>query len=126
MVKLNVSSEDNEDRKPPDIFRAARNDDPIELAAALQCGQTLDDVESDIIRMTPMHVACVSRSRNFLRVACQMEFDPWIRDANQRLVIDHARAQGLKDVQKAAFAKMYPPGWADDAQVTPFPAPEGN
>ncbi|WP_145973378.1 ankyrin repeat domain-containing protein [Candidatus Phaeomarinobacter ectocarpi] len=103
------------DYEPPDIFNAARNNDPFELAAAIQDGQTLEDVEDQKSGLTPIHVACIHHSSEFLRAAVTMNFDAWARDANLRLALDHARAQNLPtDIQEALFGKMYPPGWADD------------
>jgi hypothetical protein len=116
MVKANVKSDSAERHVPPDIFRAARNDDPIELAAALQAGQSLDDIQDEKSGLTPLHIACILHKTNFLRAALTYEFDPWIRDINLRLAIDHARAQGLTDIGKALLEKMYPPGWDDDPE----------
>jgi len=118
MVKLGVRSDIGERYDPPDIFNAARNNDPVELAAAIQDGQSLDDVQDEASGLTPLHVACIHRSENFLKTAMTMDFDPWLRDANMRLAIDHARAQGLRDVQKGLVEKMYPPGFDADPVVT--------
>ena len=117
MVKYSVQKKDNTKSEPPDIFRAAQNDDPIELAAAIQRGQSLSDDRGDDSGLTPMHIACICRSESFLKTALTMKFDPWKRDANKRLAIDHARAQGLADVQRRLFDAMYPPGWDKDPVV---------
>jgi len=117
MVKLNVHTDEGEQFEPPDLFRAARNNDIKELAAAIQDGQSLDDIEDVKSGLTPMHIACIHRSEIFLTAAIQYKFDPWIRDCNLRLSIDHARAQGLRNVQKDLFEKMYPPGWDNDPVV---------
>lgn len=94
----------------PNIFKAAVEDDPAELKAALEAGQSLNDIEEDGVKMTPIQVACIKRSRDFLAEALTADFDPWIRDANQRLAIDHARCNQLPDEQKILLNKMYPPG----------------
>lgn len=115
MVKGNLKRKAGHDYEPPDIFNAARNNDPIELAAAIQDGQSLDDMQDLKSCLTPVHVACIHRSFEFLRAAVTMRFDVWARDVNLRLALDHARAQNLPaDIQEALFDKMYPKGWADD------------
>lgn len=123
MVKALVNKDEGEHYVPPDIFNAARNDDQKELAAAIQAGQSLDDIQDETSLLTPLHIACIHQSRDFLRAAVTMEFDPWLRDCNLRLAIDHARAQGLTKIQEALFEKMYPPGWDEDP-VVPFPTRE--
>ncbi len=120
MVKSNVQPNKGQRYEPPDIFRAARENDIQELAAAIQDGQSLDDIQDKQSGMTAMHLACIHHSVDFLHTASQMKFDPWIRDVNLRLAIDHARAQGLQEAQQAFFEKMYPPGWAD-SPVVDFP-----
>jgi ankyrin repeat protein len=121
MVKSNVRTESNEGHIPPDLFRAARNNDIVELAAAIQDGQSLDEVQDEQSGLTPIHVACINQSVEFLRAAVQYKFDPWIRDANMRTPLDHARAQGLdKQIQMDIFKKMYPLGWEKDP-VVEFP-----
>ncbi|NHK29388.1 ankyrin repeat domain-containing protein [Parvularcula flava] len=117
MVKINVHTDKGDKIQPPDLFQAARNNDIKELAAAIQDGQSLNDIEDVKSGLTPMHIACIHRSDTFLKAAVQYEFDPWIRDCNLRLAIDHARAQGLRDIQKALFEKMYPPSWDSDPVV---------
>lgn len=123
MVKLNVKEETGGGLKKPDIFRAARIDDPFELTAALNFGQSLDDSEADHVKQTPMHIACVFKSTQFLEVALNHKFDPWVRDANGRLAIDHARAQGLVQFQRRFFELMYPNG--EPNNITPFRQVDG-
>ena len=120
MVKLNVHTEDSKGYVPPSLFRAARNNDIIELAAALQDGQSLDEVQDRQTGLTPIHVACIHHSVDFLLAATQHKFDPWIRDANLRTAMDHARAQNLREVQKSLLEKMYPSGWAE-SPIIGFP-----
>ena len=108
MVKLSVRKSEGESPTEPDIFHAALHDDPLEMAAAIQHGQTLDDVSADGSNMTPMHIACINKSSKFLNAALTHDFDPWKRDVNERLPIDHARAQGMKNVQEKLYGMMYP------------------
>lgn len=119
MVKSNVVSKQSTMPEPPDIFRAAANDDPEELAAALAEGQSLDTHHREFYEMTPMHIACVRKSENFLRTALQTEFNAWSRDLNGRLSMDHAVAQGLEDVADELLKKLYPTG-PDGRPVMPF------
>ena len=83
-----------EDEKPPDIFKAAYENDIYELARALDVGQRLTDRRKDLSGMTPVHVACLSSSNAFL-AACvwHNSFDPWLRDDNLRTPFDHASAR---------------------------------
>lgn len=109
MVKLNVSKDLGNNSKAPDIFRAAQNDDPVEMVAAIDDGQSLNDINSRIgIGLTPIHLACIYKNTEFLKVAIECDFDPWIRDGNMRLSIDHARAQGLTEIQELLLQKLYP------------------
>lgn len=117
MVKYNVNADKDKDIKPPNIFEAARSDDPNELYRAIEDGQSLDDVENSTSRMTPLHLGCLLHSERFLEAALALEFDPWIRDSAGRLAIDHARAQGLRVVQRDLVEKMYPPGFDIDPVV---------
>ena len=110
MVNSNVAPKPEGQPEPPDIFRAAANDDPIELVAALADGQSLDAQHREFYRMTPMHLACVRKSLNFLDVALSHQFNAWVRDANGRLSMDHAVAQGLEDVADDLLEKLYPTG----------------
>ena len=90
-----------ESRRPPDIFRAARNNDIAELARALGDGQLLSDQKADLVNMTPVHVACLNTSNDFLAAAAQHHsFDPWIRDDNLRTPFDHASARNNRRAQR--------------------------
>lgn len=78
---------------PPDIFRAAENNDLEELAFALQSGQRLDH-QREPDKMTPVHVAAALGHADFVRVS--MEIHPqvaWIRDEMDRRPIEHANAR---------------------------------
>ena len=99
---------DTTGREGPDIFRAAREDDLRELQAALREGQSLRSAWLDT-GLTPVHIAAIRGSVNFLRVA--MEQDPqsaWIQDVQLRLAFAHAAVR--KDRQSMALLHnaMYP------------------
>ncbi|SMD04508.1 hypothetical protein [Primorskyibacter flagellatus] len=82
-----------EDNNPPNIFNAAQNNDVAELLAALADGQRLDEQSAMFLMMTPVHVAAGRHSNEFLGAASQHEsFNPWLRDDNMRVAIDHATA----------------------------------
>jgi len=125
MVKLNVVDNKGQNSDPPDIFIAAQNDDKHELRRAIQAGQSLDDIRHDMNGMTPLHFACKKKSLSFLEVALTMSFDPWIRDGDQRLAIDHAWVNELGDIQKQLHLRMYPNAAPDSSEdkVVVFPAP---
>ncbi|MPT47982.1 MAG: ankyrin repeat domain-containing protein [Sphingobium sp.] len=101
-------TEDNNDKEVVDIFRAASNNDIDELRAALLEGQTLNDVNREFYRMTPMHIACLKKSRDFLEAALREDFNPHQRDANGRTAMDHAIAQDMRDVASKIFDRQYP------------------
>ncbi len=113
MLKYNIMKKDNRGNNDPDIFSAVINDDPHELALALQAGQTLDDKSMEVGGMTPIHYACYLRKTNFLKVALEHNFDPWIKDANGRRSIEIAMIQGLDDIQNILRDKLYPNGISD-------------
>lgn len=108
MVNLSMKPKDNSERYNPDIFRAARNDDPVELADALEVGQSLDTQNRGLYNMTPIHLACAKHSLKFLRVALRENFNAWSRDAAGRVSMDYAVAEGLEDVADQLFKKLYP------------------
>lgn len=92
---------------PPDIFRAAAENDISELVSALQEGQLLSEQRVDLLNMTPLHVACINWSNDFLAAASQHHsFDPWIRDDNLRTPFDHASARRNRPAQKTLLAFM--------------------
>lgn len=101
-------SEHGPEREPPDIFRAAQNDDVHELNLAIHDGQSLTDRNEYLSNMTPLHVACVHSSNAFLVAASELEsFDPWLRDDNLRVPFDHASARSNKEAQRLLFEEMY-------------------
>ena len=104
-LKIKRGTLNNEE--PPDIFRAAKNDDVAEMEAARRAGQTLQDQDS-IIGFTPIHVAAIEGSLRFVEAATKTgEVDPWIRDNNLRLAVDHAAAFNRVEIQKILIASMY-------------------
>src|SRR3546814_2705669 len=90
MVKTNVKLVDDVNREPPDIFRAAINDDVRELRAALSEGQSLDTPNRLHYGMTPVHLACAKHSLNFIDEALKETFNAWARDLGGRLSMDYA------------------------------------
>ena len=96
-----------ESERLPDIFRAAQENDIVELARAIEAGQLLSEQRRDLLNMTPVHIACLSASNDFLAAAAQhFSFDPWIRDDNQRTPFDHASARRNKKAQEILLGFM--------------------
>jgi hypothetical protein len=122
MVKSYLMTDQGERRDPPDIFRAARNDDVRELFLSIQNGQSLNDQEYET-GYTPVHLACMAKSSSFMDACLDLDFDPWIRDSASRIAFLYAWASSFPEGQKILFDKMYPPGWEREAEVTPFPGP---
>ncbi|HEY9579658.1 MAG TPA: ankyrin repeat domain-containing protein [Rhizorhapis sp.] len=108
MVKTNVKLVDDVNREPPDIFRAAINDDVRELRAALSEGQSLDTPNRLHYGMTPVHLACAKHSLNFIDEALKETFNAWARDLGGRLSMDYAIAEGLEDVAEMLLERLYP------------------
>jgi hypothetical protein len=109
MTNIMNKEDKSEKRSPPDIFRAAQNDDVFELQAALKAGQRLDEQRRDLVGMTPVHLACVFSSNNFLTAAASDEsFNAWIRDNNLRVPFDHASAKNNLKAKIILFKAMYP------------------
>ena len=106
MVKLTQMKDGNTQRSSPDIFRAAREDDPHELALAIKSGQTLNDLSAE--NFTPLHIAAINGCERFVATACsEYDFDPWILDRNMRTAFDHASARSDKGSASALYEKMY-------------------
>ncbi|MEX0283335.1 MAG: hypothetical protein AB3N23_01860 [Paracoccaceae bacterium] len=95
-------------RSEPNIFRAAKNDDVGEMLAALNSGQSLSTQDDEILDRTPVHIAATRSSNKFLAAAAQQpSFDPWIRDANDRVAWDDARAFNNEDGMEILFQAMH-------------------
>lgn len=94
--------------EPPDIFRAARDDDIYELRLALKDGQSIRSSQP-VTSLTPLHIAAMRGSVRFVKVA--MAHDPgaaWLQDGQLRTPFDHAAAR--RDRQSMAYLHnaMYP------------------
>lgn len=101
-------SDDGTKKTPPDIFRAAREDDLAELERALAAGQTLDKAAEDT-HLTPVHVAALRGSVSFLEAAMRRAPETaWLQDGQHRTPFDHAAAR--QDRQSMAYLHnaMYP------------------
>lgn len=94
--------------KSPNLFSAALTDDISEMKAAINDGQSLSSADEDQALFTPIHVAALSNSLAFLEAArLEPTFDPWLRDANDRLAFDHANAFNNKEAMKLLVDEMY-------------------
>ena len=94
--------------EPPDIFRAARDDDLYELRMALEDGQSLRSSQPSTA-LTPIHVAAMRGSVAFLKVAMEQDAgSSWLQDAQLRTPFDHAASR--RDRQSMAYLHnaMYP------------------
>lgn len=92
----------------PDIFQAAIYDDTGELSAALEAGQSLLAVHSEL-EMTPLHLAAAYGSSNFILAAVQQkDCGVWIADGCGRLPIEISAARKDRISQKALYGAMYP------------------
>lgn len=100
--------DDGKEYVPPDIFRAAVNDDPYELALSIRDGQSLLDREHRYSR-TPLHLAAQHGSTEFIRAAlgCD-EFDVWMLDANNYTPYDLSARRNDREAQRMFFSHMYP------------------
>lgn len=93
----------------PDIFHAADVNDVNEMNAALRDGQRLDEQRSDMLNMTPLHVACIKSSTEFVQAALlEPSCDPWLRDDNLRVAFDHAAARRNQPAMRALLSVMHP------------------
>jgi len=119
MVTFGMSLRKEEMRSPPDIFRAAANNNVKELEFALSDGQSLDWMHTDLYRMTPMHIACSRKSVDFLYAAMNEAFNPWVRDSNGRISMDYAVAEGLEDIADRLLERLYPKN-SDGRVIMPF------
>src|SRR3546814_18584175 len=96
MVKTNGKLADDVNREPPDIFRAAINDDVRELRAALSEGQSLDTPNRLHYGMTPVSLACAKPSLTLIYDALKATFTAWTRDLGVRLSVDSEIADGFE------------------------------
>jgi ankyrin repeat protein len=114
-----MSVKDEVKIESPSLWRAAQNDDINELIQALDAGENLDEQLPELNDWTPIHYGCYLKSKNFVRMAIENSFDPWLVDLNGRRAIDIARTMGLLDIQNLLHKKMYPHGTL--SQETPMP-----
>jgi hypothetical protein len=97
--------------RPPDLFRAARNNDVEELLDAIAAGASFTDREWRCNR-TPIHIAAYSDAYGFLVSASKhRSFDAWALDGNGHLPRDLALAKNFLKSYRFLNRVMYPPGW---------------
>lgn len=93
---------------PPDLFRAAVDDNVLEMEAALDDGQSLSEQRpSD--GMTPVHLAAAAGSCNFISYAADIAPENmWIRDFNDLRPYEHALARRDRLIMTYISNAMYP------------------
>lgn len=108
MLRRNVRTKGSTKYEPPDIFRAAVNNDAYELSEAIRDGQSLLSRERKYAR-TPLHVAAQCGSIDFIRAATTYkDVDPWALDLNNYTAYDLAARRNDRDAQRVLFDIMYP------------------
>ena len=101
-------SDDGTKKTPPDIFRAAREDDLDELERALADGQTLDTAAQGT-HLTPVHVAALRGSVAFLEAAMlRAPETAWMQDGQHRTPFDHAAARQDRKSMAHLHNAMHP------------------
>lgn len=93
---------------PPDIFKAASDNDVLELRLAINDGQSLRATQL-ATGFTPVHVAAMRGSVAFIKAA--MELDPdtsWMQDIALRTPFDHAAARRDREAMSYLHSAMYP------------------
>lgn len=94
--------------KYPDIFHAARANDPEELLVALRKGHRLDVKRGG---ETPLHAAANSSSEAFIRVALEHDSaDVWALDSLNKRAYDYARDRNDFEIMRLLNDAMYPGG----------------
>lgn len=74
--------------RDPDLFEAAFRDNVHALHTRQEVGASLSFQEGDN-GFTPLHIAAIYRSHNFIRAAIKLkDVDLWVRDHNGRLPFD--------------------------------------
>ena len=92
----------------PDIFEAARQNDPYHMSLALEKGQKLDEQRASD-GMTPVHEAASFGSIDFLKAAVEIAPQTvWMRDGTQRRPIEHACARDDRISIAVLSNAMYP------------------
>ncbi|MEO1324569.1 MAG: hypothetical protein AAFV59_16380 [Pseudomonadota bacterium] len=121
MIKSNVVRNIGESREPPDIIRAAMNDDVAELLAALREGASVNDIDHRF-DMNAIHMACIRQSHNFLFAAIEnTDVDVWARDGMMRVAFDHCFANKDTTGMQKLFELMYPDTPSPEGTVIPMP-----
>ena len=110
MLKSRTVSGFGRKRDDPNLFVAARDNDVDHLAAGCEAGKRLDE-QDEFSGFTPLHVAALNGSLEFLVEALEHESaNVWIRDFDNRLPIDHSDARSERDIGKLFYDRMYPGG----------------
>ncbi|MGE4188162.1 MAG: hypothetical protein AB7E81_24610 [Hyphomicrobiaceae bacterium] len=91
--------------------------DISELSEALSAGKRLDEVDFED-GFTPLHTAAFNGSGDYIRQALlHHSANPWLRDHQGQLAIDHSDARRDYEASKLLYEAMYPGG--------AVPLPEG-
>lgn len=110
MLKARLMSGSGPKRKDSNLFIAARDNDLVHMAEGFDAGRRLDE-QDDLNGMTPLHVAALNGSLEFIVAALEHETaNVWIRDFDNRLAIDHSDARSERDIAKLFYDRMYPGG----------------
>ncbi|MBN8913231.1 MAG: hypothetical protein J0H65_14475 [Rhizobiales bacterium] len=110
MLKPRAQSKEGPKRKEPNLFRAARANDVAELSEALSAGKRLDEADFED-GFTPLHTAAFNGSADYIREALRHHSaNPWLRDHQGHLAIDHADARRDYETSKLLYEAMYPGG----------------
>jgi ankyrin repeat protein len=119
MLKSRIMKDDTPERRVPDLFVAARDNNVSHLKEALEAGRRLDAVDG-FNGFTPLHVAAYNGSLDFIREALKhSSANVWIRDLEERLPIDHADARSDRDAARLFYEAMYSRG----VPLQPLPDP---
>lgn len=110
MLKPRAQSKEGPRRKDPNLFTAARANDIVELSEALSAGKQLDEVDFED-GFTPLHTAAFNGSGDYIREALRHHSaNPWMRDHQGYLAIDHADARRDYEISRLLYEAMYPGG----------------
>lgn len=116
MLKSKTMSDKHGNKRDPNLFDAARDNDVSQMKAALASGKRFDE-RHYADKFTPLHTAALNGSTEFLREALKHPTaDPWLRDGGGHLAIDHADACDDRVSAQLLYGAMYPGG------RTPLPA----
>jgi len=110
LLKPRAQSKEGPRRKDPNLFTAARANDIVELSEALSAGKQLDEVDFED-GFTPLHTAAFNGSGDYIREALRHHSaNPWMRDHQGYLAIDHADARRDYEISRLLYEAMYPGG----------------